>query len=155
MALTFCLLKPDAGRRRLVPDLLDFLDGEGLVPVRMELRRPARALVREHYRAHRDWDGFEALVEFTCSGPVVALVLAASHPAEDAIALLRDAIGPFDERIPGTIRGEWMTVGRPSWENLIHGSDSAAEAEREATLWFGPGGLAPLAAPEERDDRDA
>ena len=39
---------------------------------------------------------------------------------------------------PGTIRGDFaLTMG----ENIIHGSDSVASAEREAALFFTPAEL--------------
>jgi nucleoside-diphosphate kinase len=153
MANTFCLLKPDAVRRGLIVRLLVIVDHAGLVPVRMELVWPTRALAREHYRAYAAWKDFADLIEFTCSGPVLAMVLAARHPDRDAVVLLRRRMGPYRDRVPGTIREMIMLPDRPYHENLVHGSDSAAEAEREATLWFGRGGLTPLADPDSTPER--
>lgn len=42
------------------------------------------------------------------------------------------------EAEPGTIRGDFaVNVGR----NVVHGSDSAENGERETALWFGKDGL--------------
>lgn len=138
---TFCLLKPDAVRRRLVPTLLQMIEVQGLDVVRMKLTLPDRARVEEHYCEHREWEGFARLVEFTCSGNAVAMVLSARSPDEDAVRLLRDLMGPF--RPPWawtTIRARFMLPGGPDHENLIHGSDSAESARREIDLWFGSSG---------------
>jgi nucleoside-diphosphate kinase len=137
---TFCLLKPDAFDRRLIPEILRMIDVYCLDLARMELVRPGPDLVREHYREHRDWEGFPALVDFTCSGPAVALVLSARFPPEDAVKLLRDLIGPYRHpRSNGSIRSRFMIEGRPLHENLVHGSDSPESAAREIELWFGRG----------------
>jgi len=45
-------------------------------------------------------------------------------------------MGPTDpvDASPGSIRGDLATV---IGENIVHGSDSAASAERELALFFG------------------
>lgn len=135
MSVTLVLIKPDAVRRRLVGCILKRLEATGLDLVRLELARPHRPLLEEHYRAHRSWDGFSRMIDFMDSGLMVAGVL---HGPQ-AVLRAREAIGPFKEgkRVVGTIRGDFMRPGDPSWENLAHGSDSVDEAAREARLWFG------------------
>jgi nucleoside-diphosphate kinase len=47
------------------------------------------------------------------------------------------ATNPLESE-PGTIRGDFaVQVGR----NVVHGSDSTENGERETALWFGEGGL--------------
>lgn len=42
------------------------------------------------------------------------------------------------EAEPGTIRGDFaIQVGR----NVVHGSDSPENGERETAIWFGDGGI--------------
>ena len=136
MTRTFCLLKPDALRRGLVDAILGRLELDGLAVVRSRTLVPGPVLAAEHYREHREWEGFADLVAFTCSGEAMALVLASDDPARPAVPLLREVMGPYRERIPGTIRGDWMAEGSPLRENLIHGSDSDEAARREIGLWF-------------------
>ena len=65
-------------------------------------------------------------------GPVVAMVL---EGPEDTWEVVRTMVGATNPRQadPGTIRGD---LGILFTENLVHGSDSAASAEREATIFF-------------------
>jgi nucleoside-diphosphate kinase len=135
MVVTFCLIKPDAVRRHLIGVILRRVEAAGLEPVRLEMVRPNRSLLDEHYRAHRAWGGLPEMLAFMGSGPTVACVFSGSR----AVERLREQIGPFrvGERVPGTIRGDFMAPGYPLWENLVHGSDSVDEAAREVRLWFG------------------
>jgi nucleoside-diphosphate kinase len=56
---------------------------------------------------------------------------------DNVIALTRALIGKTDavEALPGTIRSDYAVHTR---FNLIHGSDSAENAEREIALFFEP-----------------
>ena len=86
----------------------------------------------EFYAMHRGKEFFDRLIGFTCSGPVMALILERDH----AVEALRNLIGDADpaKRARETIRGlyaEGIT------ENAVHASDSEANAEREIALIFG------------------
>jgi nucleoside-diphosphate kinase len=79
---------------------------------------------------------------FLKEGPVVAIV--AQGPA--AIEITRKMLGHTEPRqaLPGTIRGDFASVEsykladdkQRSLRNLVHGSDSTENAEREIALWF-------------------
>ena len=89
-------------------------------------------LAKQHYAEHTERPFFGELVEFITSGPIVALVL----EGDDAIKAARQVIGATNplEAATGSIRGDFaIEVG----QNMVHGSDSAESAEREATLFFG------------------
>ena len=75
---------------------------------------------------------FGELVDFITGGPIVALAL----EGEQAIELVRGMMGATDPKksAPGTIRGD-LAIALA--ENVVHGSDSAASAERELALFFG------------------
>jgi nucleoside-diphosphate kinase len=102
---------------------------------------------------------FKDLVEYICSGPVVAMVrlgararrhtraaaYAAAYPLTARVSQVwegpgvvksaRKIIGATNplEAEPGTIRGDLaVEVGR----NVVHGSDSVENGEREIKLWF-------------------
>lgn len=87
-------------------------------------------------------DVTEALVQYLTSGPVVAMVIEGMQ----AIDMVRKLCGhtlPFKADV-GTIRGDY-SVDSPSVanaeqrsiHNIIHASETAAEAENEIGLWFG------------------
>jgi nucleoside-diphosphate kinase len=90
-----------------------------------------RDLAEEHYGEHRDKPFFSDLVQFITGGPILAMVL----EGQDAVQAARQVIGATNplEASPGSIRGDLaIAVG----ENMVHGSDSAESAEREAGLFF-------------------
>ena len=72
------------------------------------------------------------LVAFMRRGPVVAMVV---EGPEDTWEVVRTMMGATNPRnaAPGTIRGD---LGIKLTENLVHGSDSAASADREIGIFF-------------------
>jgi len=129
---TLLIVKPDGVRRRLVGEILRRVEAKGLTIDAMDLRLIDRATAEEHYGEHRDKPFFGELVDFITGGPVVV----ARITGEDAITCWRTLMGPTNpvEAPPGSIRGDLATL---IGENIVHGSDSAASAERELALFFG------------------
>lgn len=147
MEATFALLKPEVAQQGLIGEVIRRLENAGLRLTELRLLTAPRELAERHYgeeiaRKHgkdvRDW-----LLDYICSGPVVAMVLS----GEEAIRLARETGGqsPFPEDCgPGTIRGDLATDTREranseqrAVHNLIHTSDSPAAAAQEIALWFG------------------
>ena len=132
MERTLILIKPDAVQRRLAGEILQRIENRGFTVAAGKLLTVSRELGEEHYGEHREKPFFGELVEFITSGPTWALVV----EGEGAIATLRKTIGatnPADAE-PGSIRGD-LANSMP--DNLVHGSDSPASAQREIALWFG------------------
>ncbi len=133
---TLVLIKPDAMQRRLAGQILARLERRGLDIRGAKLVLVDRKLAEAHYAEHREKPFFGELVEFITSSPTLALVL----EGESAIKVVRTTMGatnPVDSA-PGTIRGDFA-LAMP--DNLVHGSDSPASAEREIALWFSDGEL--------------
>jgi nucleoside-diphosphate kinase len=133
---TLVLIKPDAMQRRLAGEILGRFEQRGLVIRAAKLVLVGEELAGEHYAEHREKPFFGELVEFITSSPTLALVL----EGESAIQVVRTTMGttnPVDSA-PGTIRGD-LALAMP--DNLVHGSDSPASAEREIALWFSDGEL--------------
>ncbi len=84
----------------------------------------------------------KSLVEYMTSGPVVAMVIEGIQ-AIDMVRKLSGHTLPFKADV-GTIRGDF-SVDSPSVanaenrsiHNIIHASETAAEARNEIKLWFG------------------
>jgi nucleoside-diphosphate kinase len=129
---TLLIVKPDGVARGLVGEVLRRVEAKGLTIEQMKLFTIARETAEEHYGEHRDKPFFGELVEFITSGPVVI----ARVTGDDAITCWRTLMGPTNpvESPPGSIRGDFATL---IGENIVHGSDSAASAERELSLFFG------------------
>jgi nucleoside-diphosphate kinase len=129
---TLVLVKPDGVRRRLIGEVIRRIEAKGLDVKEMKLMRIDEDLAKRHYEEHVQKPFFGELVSFITSGPVVAMVV----EGVDAVAGVRQIMGatnPLDA-VPGSLRGDYATV---ITENIVHGSDSPASAEREVGLFFG------------------
>lgn len=128
---TLVLCKPDAVARGLVGEVVGRLERKGLSLVAMDLRTMDEATAKQHYAEHEGKPFFDELVRFITSGPLVAICV----EGPDAVAAVRTLMGPTDPvaAAPGSIRGDYgLEIG----QNLVHGSDSLASAERELALFF-------------------
>ncbi|MEX0826014.1 MAG: nucleoside-diphosphate kinase [Acidimicrobiia bacterium] len=131
MENTFVMIKPDGVRRGLVGEVISRLERKGLVLVRMRMVTIPEEMAKRHYGEHADKPFFGELVSFITGGPVVAM----EWSGPSAVTVARSVMGgtnPLDAA-PGTIRGDFGTV---ITENIVHGSDSPASAERELALFF-------------------
>ncbi len=129
---TLVLLKPDAVERRLVGEIVSRFERKGLSIAAMQLRTLDAATLANHYAEHQGKGFYADLVAFMSRGPVVAMVV---EGPEDTWEIVRSMMGATNPRsaAPGTIRGDLGTIFT---ENLVHGSDSAASAEREIQIFF-------------------
>jgi nucleoside-diphosphate kinase len=131
MDRTLILVKPDAFARNLSGEIIARFERKGLQLVALRHMTVTRELAEEHYAEHAERPFFGELVDFITSGPIVAMVL----EGEEAVKAARQVIGATNplEAAPGTIRGDFaIETGR----NMVHGSDSAESAAREAGLFF-------------------
>ncbi len=133
MASTFVMVKPDGVRRGLVGEVIRRFEQKSLHLVAMKLMEITPGLAAQHYAEHREKPFYQELITFITSGPVVAMVFA----GRDAVQVARTLMGATDpvKAAPGTIRGDF---GLEITQNVVHGSDSPASAEREIQLYFRP-----------------
>ena len=125
------MVKPDGVKRRLVGNVVSRIEAKGYRIVALKQMVITREMAERHYGEHAGKPFFEGLVSFITSGPVVAMVL----EGENAIAGWRGMMGatnPKDAQ-QGTIRGDFATTID---ENVAHGSDAPATAEREIGIFF-------------------
>ena len=132
MERTLFIVKPDGVARGLIGEIIGRLEDKQLRIVAAELRTIERATAERHYVEHQGQPYYEKLVEFITQGP--ALVLVVEGP-EDTWQVVRGLMGATNskEAAAGTIRGD-LAIGMR--ENLVHGSDSAASAQREIEIFF-------------------
>ena len=125
------MIKPDGVRRGLTPEILARIQKKGYRVIGLKQMVIARETAESHYGEHRERPFFGELVDFITGGPVVAIAL----EGEQVISGWRAMMGATNPRAaaPGTIRGDLGTIFT---ENLVHGSDSAASAEREIQIFF-------------------
>ncbi len=128
---TLILVKPDAFARGLTGEIISRFERKGLKLVALELQQLDEATAKQHYAEHEGKPFFGELVDFITSGPLVAMVL----EGQDAVKAARQVIGATNplEAATGSIRGDFaIEVG----QNMVHGSDAAESAAREAALFF-------------------
>lgn len=128
---SYIMIKPDGVQRALVGDIISRFERKGFTLKGLKLYECPEGLAKEHYRDLRSKPFFAKLVAYILSGPIVAMV----WEGNGVVAASRKIIGATNPLAaePGTIRGDFaIEVGR----NVIHGSDSPENAEREIDLWF-------------------
>jgi len=129
---TLVICKPDAVERGLVGEILGRFERKGLRLAAVELRTLDADLLARHYSEHVGKGFYDDLVAFMGRSPALAAVV---EGPEDTWRVVRAMMGATDplKAEPGTIRGD---LGTEVTENLVHGSDSAASAQREVSLFF-------------------
>lgn len=134
METTLIILKPDAVQRGLMGRIIARFEDKGLQIVGAKLMKISQELAAKHYEAHKEKGFYKGLVAFMTSSPVLVLAVRGNG----AIGIARNMMGATfgSKAAPGTIRGDF---GVSNSFNLIHGSDSPEAAERELSLFFGPG----------------
>ena len=133
MERTLILVKPDAVQRTLTGEIISRLERTGLKLVALKMIQMDRKMAERHYDIHQGKPFFEGLVQFITSSPLVAAVFEGPR----AVEIARRTMGETDpaKAASGTIRGDLaLEIGR----NVVHGSDSVENAERESSLFFSP-----------------
>ena len=129
---TYTMIKPDGVRNGHIGEVVNRFERVGLTVERMELGMVSEELAKANYAEHEGKPFYEGLIAYITSGPVVKMVVS----GENAVATVRKLMGATNpaDAAPGTIRGDF---GLTMDENVIHGSDSVASAEREIGVFFG------------------
>lgn len=129
--MTFSIIKPNAVKKNAIGDIIAIFEKNGLKIAAAKLTVLSRKKCEEFYAEHKERPFFGELVDFMTSGPV--LLMALSGPG--AVMKNREIMGATDPKkaAPGTIRA---LHGDSVGENAVHGSDSAASAQRELSLFF-------------------
>ena len=128
---TFIMVKPDGVQRGLVGDILARFEKKGYQLVGLKFIQITKEHAEKHYADLKEKPFFKGLVEYVISGPVVAMV----WQGKDIVKGGRTLIGATNpaNSAPGTIRGDFcIETGR----NVIHGSDTVENANKEISLWF-------------------
>ena len=144
---TFIMLKPDTVHRNLVSDVIKMLTQKGVIILEQKQVTVDEKTILAHYQEVIDklnLPHFKPAVLDTFVGKQV-VILRATVKEGDPVSLVRQYIGPTDpaKADKDTIRGFFGndTLDASKQEkrmlrNLVHASDSAEAAEKEANLWF-------------------
>jgi nucleoside-diphosphate kinase len=162
---TLVLIKPDALKNSLTGYVLSQLSEfhTGLRFAGAKVVYVSKMLAQEHYAEHRSKPFFSSLTDYIQGklhypdAPGRRRVIALVYRGEDAIAKIREVVGPTNphaarDQRPGSIRSLGTVVPIMNdagemigdrWDNLIHASACAEDAEREIKLWFQPTDIPP------------
>ena len=131
MERTLILCKPDCMQKNLAGEVIGRIQKAGLRIQAAKVLRLTDALLAEHYSHLTDKPFFPEIVQFMKSAPVLGLIMT----GDNAVATVRDLLGPTDSRKAekGTIRGD---LGESNMLNIAHASDSVENAEIEVKRFF-------------------
>lgn len=128
---TLTILKPDCVRKKLIGEVIRRIQEAGFNIVAMKMTRLTKDTAGGFYAVHKERPFYNELCEFMSSGPCIPMILEKENAIED----FRSFIGATDpdDAEEGTIRADFAdSVG----ENIIHGSDSVENGQKEAAFFF-------------------
>lgn len=131
MTRTYLMIKPEAVRAGVFPEILRSLLVNRFAIERLSMMRITPEMARQFYAEHEGKSFFGELVEYITSGPVVAVQVA----GENAQPRLRELVGKTNPKdaSPGTLR---YMYGTSLQENAVHASDGPEAAARELGIIF-------------------
>jgi nucleoside-diphosphate kinase len=135
---TLSIIKPDAVAKNVIGKIISRFENAELHVVAAKMMHLSQEQAEGFYAEHKERPFFNDLVAFMTSGPVVVQAL----EGEGAIMKNRDLMGatnPKDAEA-GTIRADFASSIDA---NAVHGSDSAASAEREIAYFFNDNEICP------------
>ena len=135
---TLSIIKPDAVGKNVIGEIYSRFEKNGLKIVAAKMLQLDENSAGGFYKEHEGRPFFPALISFMTSGPVMVQVL----EGDNAVSKNRELMGATNpkEAAVGTIRADFAeTIDA----NAVHGSDSAASAEREIAYFFADDAICP------------
>lgn len=129
--LTFTMIKPDAVEKNYIGAILNKINEAGFRIVAMKYTKLSSESAGKFYEVHKERPFYGELVDYMCSGPIVAAIL----EKDNAVADFRTLIGATNpaEAAEGTIR---KLYAESISANAVHGSDSDENAAIEGSFFF-------------------
>ncbi len=139
---TLVIIKPDGLIKSLTGNILSRLAETKLIIIGARVLQVSEDLAKEHYQHMREKPFFDELIHYLM-GDVhnTHRVMALVYQGEDAISRVREIVGDTNPELanPVSIRGAYGRITTSGvFENVVHASSSAVEAEAEIKLWFRP-----------------
>jgi len=131
MERTLAILKPDCLEKRIQGKVIQHILDAGFEIKGMRLLRLSKESAKKFYAVHEGKKFYDSLVEYMTSGPVIPICL----EKDNAVESFRKLIGATNPAIAeeGTIRKMYAeSIER----NIVHGSDSASNAQIEIEHFF-------------------
>lgn len=139
------IIKPDGISKNLVGNILEKFAGAQMDIVGLRVIQATRRQAQEHYKHLRDKPFFEEIVDYLMGAyhPNNKLIAVVYYGSE-AIEKCRQTAGATnpEQASKETVRGAYGRITPEGlFENVVHVSSDAAEAQREIKLWFRPGDI--------------
>ncbi len=128
---TFTMIKPTAFKNNHTGAILKMINEAGFVIKAMKIVILSTEQAGAFYEVHKERPFYSSLVNFMCSGPIVAAILEKENAVEDYRKLI-GATNP-EQAAEGTIRKLYATSLQ---QNAVHGSDSDENAIVESDFFF-------------------
>lgn len=138
---TLVLIKPDGLKKSLTGNILTRLSETKLEIAAAKMVRVSHELAEVHYAMLKDKPFFQELIKYIMGDYHRNKVMALVYYGEGAIEKVRAICGSTnpEEADPVTIRGAYGRITTKGvYENVVHASANASDAEREIKLWFKP-----------------
>jgi nucleoside-diphosphate kinase len=138
---TLVLIKPDGLVKSLTGNIISKLSETELKIVGAKMVSVTRALAEEHYKHLSEKPFFEDLMKYIQGHYHTRRVMAMVYHGDNAIEKVRRIVGDTDpeKADPISLRGKYGRITTSGvFENAVHASDTAENAEREIKLWFKP-----------------
>ena len=128
---TFAIIKPDAVQNQYTELIYERIVKAGFVILASKMIHMTKEQTEGFYAVHKDQPFYKELTNFMSSGQCMVLAL----EKENAVIAWRETIGATNpqEALEGTIRKDFATSIS---ENVVHGSDSDENAEKEIGFFF-------------------
>ncbi|SQI36662.1 Nucleoside diphosphate kinase [Leminorella richardii] len=138
---TLSIIKPNAVAKNAIGAIYSRFESAGFTVVAAKMLHLTKEQAAGFYAEHEGKPFFDGLLAFMTSGPVMVQVL----EAENAVQRHRDLMGATNpsNALAGTLRADYADS---LTANAVHGSDSAASAEREIAYFFSDSEVCPRAA---------
>ena len=161
MEYTLVVVKPDGLKKSLTGNILTKLAEARFMIVGAKVIHVSRELAEKHYQHLKDKPFFNDLIDYIQGkpyGPEFERVMALVYKGPNAISRVRQIAGATnpEEADSVSIRGAFGRITTKGvFENVIHASSDATDAEREIKLWFSPPEIVTEIYPTQKVMRDA
>ena len=151
---TLVLIKPDGLKKSLTGNILSVLAETKFKIVGAKMVKVSGELAEAHYVLLKDKPFFPGLIEYIMGkvhgeNRIMALV----YEGDGAVKTVKTLCGATnpEEADPVSIRGKYGRITKKGiFENAVHASGNAEEAEYEVKLWFKPEELTDVIYPTEK-----
>lgn len=138
---TLLVIKPDGIKKSLTGNIITRLSETKLKIIACKMKTITRDFAEIHYSHLIGKPFFEDLMKYIMGDYHTRRVMALVYYGPGSIEKIRDVCGSTnpEEAEPYSIRGSYGRITTKGvFENVVHASANAADAEREIKLWFAP-----------------